>query len=56
MALVKLEIRNECGTEMKNVKDILISLGHDIAKKYWKLTAFYRIYYTKKRLGLSYLD
>ena len=28
MVLVKLEIRNECGTEVKNVKDILIDLGH----------------------------
>ncbi|XP_018369121.1 PREDICTED: uncharacterized protein LOC108765089 [Trachymyrmex cornetzi] len=27
-AIVNLEIRNECGTKMKNVKDILIDLGH----------------------------
>lgn len=27
-ALVRLEIKNECGTEMKSLKNILIDLGH----------------------------
>jgi len=27
-AIMNLEIRNECETEMKNVKDIFINLGH----------------------------